>query len=67
MTLLLNNQAVDTPFEPISLSQLLSANYRTLRGMAVAVNNKLISREKWDHTTLKPMDDIVVITAAFGG
>lgn len=67
MKLLLNNQTIETPFEPITLSQLLAENYRSLRGMAVALNNKLVSRDKWDITKLAPMDDVVVITAAFGG
>ncbi|MBD5228135.1 MAG: sulfur carrier protein ThiS [Bacteroides sp.] len=67
MKLLLNNKEIETSVDSISLSQLLSNNYETLRGMAVAVNNKLVSRDKWDRTKLNPMDDVVVITAAFGG
>lgn len=67
MKLLLNNQTVDSPYEPITLSQFLVENYKSLRGMAVALNNKLVSRDRWDITKLKPMDDVVVITASFGG
>ena len=67
MKLLLNNKEIETSVDSISLSQLLSNNYETLRGMAVAVNNKLVSRDKWDRTKLNPMDDVVDITAAFGG
>lgn len=67
MKLLLNNMIIETKLEHISLSELLADNYKSLRGMAVAVNNKLISREQWDYHKLQPMDDVVVITAAFGG
>ena len=67
MRLLLNNTQIETHRDPITLSQLLADNYDSLRGMAVAVNNKLVSRDRWDNTDLSPDDDVVVITAAFGG
>ena len=67
MKLLLNNTQIETHRDPITLSQLLADNYDSLRGMAVAVNNKLVSRDRWDNTYLSPDDDVVVITAAFGG
>lgn len=67
MKILLNNMIIETKLDHISLSELLADNYQSLRGMAVAVNNKLISREQWDYHKLQPMDDVVVITAAFGG
>ncbi len=67
MRLLLNNKPIETQKDPITLSQLLAENYDSLRGMAVAVNNKLVSRDRWDNSYLAPDDDVVVITAAFGG
>ncbi len=67
MKLLLNNCEVETAIDSICLSQLLADHYNTLRGMAVAVNNKLIARDCWDSHELRPNDDVVVISAAFGG
>lgn len=67
MRLQLNNSPIEIAKDTVILSQLLAENYSTLRGMAVAVNNKLVSREMWDTTELEPDDDVVVIQAAFGG
>lgn len=67
MKMLLNNQTIDVQPERCTLSRLLSDNYRSLQGMAVAVNNKLVGRDKWDVMLLNEGDDVVVITAAFGG
>lgn len=37
------------------------------RGVAVAVNNHVITRAAWGETTLNADDNVTVIKAAFGG
>lgn len=37
------------------------------QGVAVAINNKVISKKDWATTTLKPYDQIILITASQGG
>ena len=37
------------------------------RGVAVAVNNRMIPRTDWQQTTLKDDDNIVIIKAVCGG
>ncbi len=37
------------------------------RGVAIAVNNKMIPRTEWNERILQPNDSLVVIKAACGG
>lgn len=37
------------------------------KGVAVAVNNRVVSREKWDSFTLNENDNILIIKATQGG
>lgn len=37
------------------------------KGVAVAVNGKIVKKNDWDTTPLKEGDDVVVIRAAYGG
>lgn len=37
------------------------------KGIAIAVNNKMIPRTEWDAFALKENDNIVIIKAACGG
>ena len=49
------------------LSQLLETMALPERGVAVAVNNTMISREKWENYSLSEGDNILIIKAACGG
>lgn len=67
MNILLNDQATVVT-ENISLLQLLIAhNLHELRGVAVAVNDKVIQRKNWDIQLLSANDKITVIRATQGG
>lgn len=37
------------------------------RGVALAVNNRIITRSAWEETPLQEGDDVTIIKAAFGG
>lgn len=49
------------------LSQLLETMTLPERGVAVAVNNTMISRDKWENYSLSEGDNILIIKAACGG
>jgi sulfur carrier protein len=38
-----------------------------LQGVAVAINQTIVPKAKWQETTLKPDDNVLVIKAAQGG
>lgn len=65
MVITINNKVQET----------LSSNLKELslelqlpeRGVAVAVNNKMITRELWEATGLRENDAVVIIKAACGG
>lgn len=37
------------------------------KGLAVAVNKKIVPRESWGNTTLQDSDEVIMIKAAQGG
>ena len=49
------------------LGQLLEIMALPERGVAVAVNNTMISREEWKNYSLSEGDNILIIKAACGG
>lgn len=49
------------------LSQLLETMTLPERGVAVAVNNTMISRVEWKNYSLSEGDNILIIKAACGG
>ena len=49
------------------LGQLLETMAVPERGVAVAVNNTMISREEWKNYSLSEGDNILIIKAACGG
>lgn len=53
--------------EGILLSKLISDRCISDKGVAVAVNGKIVRRLSWEVTRLSDGDDIVVLNAAYGG
>lgn len=51
----------------VYLSQLLETMALPERGVAVAVNNTMISRVEWKNYSLSEGDNILIIKAACGG
>ena len=67
MHVYLNNEPV-VAGEGVSLSELLhSRNFTEKKGIAVAVNNTVISKKDWASTNLSENDKILIITAFQGG
>ena len=53
---------------PTTLHQLLEAcGVQARRGMAIAINSQVISREVWEQHKLQPGDRIMLIRASKGG
>lgn len=50
-----------------TLAQLALSLELPERGVAVAVNNRMIPRTQWESHVLQPNDSLVVIKAACGG
>lgn len=66
MKLIFNKKEIDYTGAP-SLGELLRAQGIAPKGVAVAINGKVITRAAWDSTTLAEGDKIMVITAVCGG
>lgn len=49
------------------LSNLASQLNLPEKGIAVAVNQEMIPREKWQEFSLNQNDDVIIITAVCGG
>lgn len=65
MTIRVNHEEVVTEVATIAaLAQSLSLPER---GVALAVNNRVIPRANWEDTQLAEGDNITIIKAAFGG
>ena len=50
-----------------TIAELASQLALPERGVAIAVNNKMIPRTEWNERILQPNDSLVVIKAACGG
>lgn len=66
ITVNINSQSEQIPKET-NLSQLVALKNITTRGIAIAVNQKVISRSKWEAYQLKENDNILIIKATQGG
>lgn len=67
MRIKINNEACELSEYELTIADLLTLRHIPLGGTAVAINNKLITREKWETTCVKDGDALTVISAAFGG
>ncbi|WP_297242499.1 sulfur carrier protein ThiS [Prevotella sp.] len=65
MKIRINNKETDVQAE--SLLDLAKELSLPERGVAVAVNNRMIPRTDWQQTALKDDDNIVIIKAVCGG
>lgn len=68
MELTINHQKKQFVTLPTSLEELMLLEMPTLsKGIAVAVNNQVIPKDRWHATTLNHTDNILIITATQGG
>lgn len=62
-----NNQP-ETIKKNTTLDQFLSEKgLNTQGGIAVAINNQVVSKDRWNETSLKENDSILIIGASYGG
>lgn len=66
MKIRINNKETDVQ-QAESLLDLAKELSLPERGVAVAVNNRMIPRTDWQQTALKDDDNIVIIKAVCGG
>ncbi|MBS1646852.1 MAG: sulfur carrier protein ThiS [Bacteroidetes bacterium] len=67
MTVFINNQATDLA-ENASVSTLLEqAGIHVTKGIAVAINSRIIQKNEWQTQTVNPNDKITIIKATQGG
>jgi sulfur carrier protein len=65
-TLVVNGDPWDGPVD-VTVSQLVAAWCDSPRGIAVARNDEVVPKSRWDDTTLVAGDRIEIVTAAAGG
>lgn len=53
--------------EQTTLKSLVDSTLDNTRGLAIAINNTVVPKEKWDQTILKEADKILFIKATQGG
>ena len=65
MNIKINNK--ETEVKATSLQELATEISLPEKGVAVAVNNRMVTRADWSHTAINDGDNIVVIKAVCGG
>lgn len=65
MLIKVNNQEVVT--EVATIAALAAELQLPERGVALAVNNRVVPRTAWADTALQENDSVTIIKAAFGG
>ena len=53
--------------QSVTIEQLIQIQHISSKGIAVAVNQTVIPKTKWDQTIIKENDNIIIITATQGG
>lgn len=66
MKIQVNNREMEAA-SPLTLDQLIRSLELPEKGIAVAVNNRMIPRNDWPACALQENDSIVAIRAACGG
>jgi len=67
MTINLNQQPIELKEQSTLFDLLMQLNMTEQKGIAVAVNQMVISKSKWNETILLLNDNITLIKAAQGG
>ncbi len=67
MELTINHKKKTFEINPESLAQVVHAESPVKKGIAVALNNQVVPREKWEETTVDENDTVLIIIASQGG
>ncbi len=65
MNIILNHK--DQQIQSITIGALIEELSIDTKGVAIALNNKVIARNNWAETTLNEGDKVVIVSAVFGG
>lgn len=67
MKIYLNDDIVKLAQSNPTLKDLIKEQNIPEVGTALAINDRIIPRDRWDSTELNELDKVVAISAAFGG
>lgn len=67
MILFINNTSAVIQASSLTITELAGIKHIKPQGTAIALNGKLIPRDKWDVTELADNDRLTIISAAYGG
>ncbi|MDE6271620.1 MAG: sulfur carrier protein ThiS [Muribaculaceae bacterium] len=67
MTVIINGNRTELPQDVVTLRQLAQWESIPDHGTAIALNGKLVKSDTWAVTNLNDMDNLLVISAAYGG
>lgn len=67
MTIILNNLPQKLPSELMTVAEFVEWKLIKPQGTAIAINDRIVARVKWEQTRFNHMDRVTVISAAFGG
>jgi len=67
MEVIINNQAREIPQETTVDALIRFLEMDPARGMAIAVNKKVVPKRQWEGTRLNPRDEVLLIRASQGG
>ncbi len=65
MNIKLNNNPITT--ESTTIADLLEQQSIETKGIAVAVNRRVVPRTEWNTRVLNEGDEVVVVSAVYGG
>lgn len=67
MQIILNENGLEVSLQSSLQSVLENSGHAAQKGIAVAVNNKVVPRAQWQSHILQDNDKVLVITATKGG
>ena len=67
MEISLNNNRISVKNGSTLMEVMCSKQLHEKTGVAVAVNNSVVPKEKWEHTVLQQNDMLLLIGASYGG
>ncbi len=67
MKISVNKESVELPLHSNLVFLLSQINIEAKGGIAIAVNNQVIKKDKWEEFCLSENDDVLLIKATQGG
>lgn len=67
MKISFNNNKIEVEHGISLLDWMRSRGLHEQSGIALALNNRVVPKEKWEHTVLQENDMLLLIGASYGG